>query len=80
MEEYSEKIVLIQTLKDLLLDSNSGHDNLKIINLFVVINHDFADENLIRAAQLPSVRNTDGIMELRLPVDKSRLQLKDLLI
>jgi hypothetical protein len=67
-----KKVVLLQTLKDLLLDSDNGHDSLKIINLFVVIDHDFADENWIRVAQLPSVRNTDGIMELRLPVDKSR--------
>lgn len=70
-----KKIVLLQTLKDLLLESpdySYSYSHLKIINLFVVIDHDFADENWIRLAQLPSLRNTDGIMELRLPINKSR--------
>jgi hypothetical protein len=67
-----KKILLLQTLKDFLLDSNLDQNHFRIINLFVIIDHDFADENWIRVAQLPSLRNTEGIMELRLPVDKSR--------
>jgi hypothetical protein len=63
-----KKIVLLQTMKELLLDL---HDSVKIINLFLIIDHDFADENWIRVAQLPNIRSTDGIMQLRLPVNKS---------
>lgn len=63
-----KKIVLLQTMKDLLQDL---HDSVKIINLFLIIDHDFADENWIRVAQLPNIRSMDGIMQLRLPVNKS---------
>jgi len=61
-----KKIVLLQTLKDHLADSA-----LKIVNLFVVIDHDFAGEHWIRVAQLPNIRSIDGVMQLRLPVVKS---------
>lgn len=66
-----KKIVLLQTLKDLLLESASDSYRFKVINLFLVIDHDFADENWIRVAQLPNIRNTEGIMQLRLPIDKT---------
>ncbi len=67
-----KKIVLLQTLKELILNPERGHSKLKMINLFVIIDHDFADENWIRVAQLPSIKHNNGIMQLRLPVDKSK--------
>jgi hypothetical protein len=65
-----KKIVLLQTLKNTLL--HHTHDSLRIINLFVVIDHDFMDENWIRVAQLPSVRHTSGVFEVRLPMNNYR--------
>jgi hypothetical protein len=62
-----KKIVLLQALKDSVL--NAFDNGLKIINLFVVIDHDFMDENWIRVAQLPSIRHNSGIFEIRLPID-----------
>jgi hypothetical protein len=63
-----KKIVLAQTLKDKLRGSQQGN---KIINLFVVIDHDFMDETWIHRAQLPSAGDSGGILELRYPVHSS---------
>jgi hypothetical protein len=63
-----KKIVLLETLKHMM----EKHDpNKKIINLFLIVDHDFMDESWIRLAQLPSIRHSSGILELRLPVSNS---------
>jgi hypothetical protein len=63
-----KKIVLLETLKNMI----EKHDpNKKIINLFLIVDHDFMDESWIRLAQLPSIRHSSGILELRLPVNNS---------
>ena len=63
-----KKIVLLETLKHMM----EKHDpNKKIINLFLIVDHDFMDESWIRLAQLPSIRHSLGILELRLPVSNS---------
>jgi hypothetical protein len=63
-----KKIVLAQTLKDKL---QVGKQKNKIVNLFIVIDHDFMDETWIHLAQLPSIENSGGILELRYPVFNS---------
>jgi hypothetical protein len=65
-----KKIVLLQTLKNTLL--HQSPDSLRIVNLFIIIDHDFMDENWIRVTQLPSIRHSSGIFEVRLPVNNSR--------
>ncbi len=64
-----KKIVLLETLKDAIeeLDRDS-----KIVNLFLVVDHDFVDESWVRLAQLPSMQHSSGILELRLPVSESK--------
>lgn len=64
------KTLLLNSLKNTILDR--VNDNLRIINLFVVVDHDFMDENWIRVAQLPSVRHKHGIFELRFSVNNYR--------
>lgn len=64
-----KKIVLLETLKN----SVEGIDSdAKIVNLFLVVDHDFVDESWVRLAQLPSMHHSSGIMELRLPVSESK--------
>ena len=41
--------------------------NKKIVNLFLIVDHDFMD-GWIRLALLPSVKHSLGRLELRLPV------------
>jgi hypothetical protein len=65
-----KKIVLLQTLQQ-TLEKKYNYEKFRIVNLFLIIDHDFMDENWIRVAQLPSVRHSSGILELRLPVDDS---------
>ena len=43
----------------------------KIVNLFIVIDHDFMDEVWIRRGQLPSLHHSEGILSLKYPVNKS---------
>ena len=43
----------------------------KIVNLFVIIDHDFMDETWVHRAQLPSVRSSSGALEIRLAVKSS---------
>jgi hypothetical protein len=67
-----KKIVLLQTLQQTLEKRyRKDPEKFRIVNLFLIIDHDFMDENWIRVAQLPSVRHDSGILELRLPVDDS---------
>lgn len=65
-----KKIVLLETLKDAA--ENVERRNKKIINLFLLVDHDFVDESWVRLAQLPSVHHSYGIMELRLPIRGSK--------
>ncbi len=63
-----KKIVLSQTIKRTLEEQNSKK---KIIDLFLIVDHDFMDDMWIRVAQLPSIHHSDGILELRLPISNS---------
>lgn len=65
-----KKIVLLQTIKSMLEKENNATDT-KFINLFLIVDHDFMDDVWMRVAQLPSVRYSDGILELRMPVTSS---------
>jgi hypothetical protein len=63
-----KKIVLLEALKNAV---ESGRD-AKVVNLFLVVDHDFVDESWVRLAQLPSMQHSSGVMELRLPVSESK--------
>ena len=64
-----KKIILLETLKDIAESKNS---NVKLINLFLIVDHDFLDDMWIRTAQLPSIRHKGGILEIRTPVSNSK--------
>lgn len=64
-----KKIVMLETIKRVV---EEGNCNTKIVNLFLVVDHDFVDESWIRLAQLPSMQHSQGIMELRMPVSESK--------
>jgi hypothetical protein len=67
-----KKIVLLQTIKSILEKGNDASDtNTRFVNLFLIVDHDFMDDVWIRVAQLPSVRHSDGILELRMPITAS---------
>jgi hypothetical protein len=67
-----KKIVLLQTLKSALeQESNNNPFNTKFINLFLVVDHDFIDDTWMRVAQLPSIRHSNGILGLRMPIKNS---------
>ena len=67
-----KKIVLLQTIKSMLEKGNDASDTkARFINLFLIVDHDFMDDVWIRVAQLPSVRHSDGILELRMPITAS---------
>ena len=59
-----KKIVLLETLKT-TIEKNS---HARIINLFVVIDHDFIDEIWMRRAQVPSFHHSSGLLQLRFSV------------
>ena len=63
-----KKIVLLEALKNVV---EPGRD-AKVVNLFLVVDHDFVDESWVRLAQLPSMQHSSGVMELRLPVSESK--------
>jgi len=63
-----KKIVLIQTLKNELEIQQKSRRN--IANLFIIIDHDFMDEIWMRRAQLPSIKHTNGILEIKFPINK----------
>jgi hypothetical protein len=68
-----KKIVFLKTLKDYLTDHNhSNNKSTRIVNLFLIIDHDFMDENWIRTTQLPSMRHDSGVLDLRIPVRTSQ--------
>lgn len=63
-----KKIVLLETLKNTI---EKNDPDKKIINLFLIVDHDFMNGSWVRLAQLPSIRHSSGILELRLPVSNS---------
>jgi hypothetical protein len=65
-----KKIVLADMLKERL--EKEDEQKNKVINLFIVIDHDFIDETWVRLAQLPSVSNSGGVLELRYPYRTSQ--------
>jgi hypothetical protein len=60
-----KKIILLQCLKSIAERRDSRR---KFVNLFLIVDHDFMDEFWIRHAQLPSLRHSNGILELRFPI------------
>lgn len=64
-----KKILLLETLKDL---AESKKPNCKLVNLFLIVDHDFLDEIWMRTAQLPSIRNKGGVLEIRTPVSNTK--------
>lgn len=64
-----KKIVLLETLKDL---AESKKPNSKLVNLFLIVDHDFLDDIWMRTAQLPSIRNKGGVLEIRTPVSNTK--------
>src|SRR3712207_1304878 len=63
-----KKIVLLETLKSTI----ENRKEQGIINLFVIIDHDFIDEIWVRRAQLPSIHHSSGMLQLRLSVNPSK--------
>jgi hypothetical protein len=63
-----KKVVLLETLKTTIENYKQG----RIINLFVVVDHDFIDEIWMRRAQLPSLHHSSGLLQLRFSVDPSK--------
>ena len=62
-----KKVVLLETLKKTIEKHKEGK---RIINLFVIIDHDFIDEIWMRRAQLPSFHHSSGLLQLRFPVNR----------
>lgn len=62
------KILLIHTLKNTL--QNYTDNGFKIVDLFLIVDHDFMNERWIRLAQLPSVRHDSGILDLRISINR----------
>ncbi|MDQ3902168.1 MAG: hypothetical protein M3247_00745, partial [Thermoproteota archaeon] len=56
-----KKVVLLETLKKAI----ENYNGQRIINLFLIIDHDFIDEIWIRRAQLPSFHHSSGLLQLR---------------
>jgi hypothetical protein len=64
-----KKVVLLEMLKKTTIEN---HKDGKIINLFVIIDHDFIDEIWMRRAQLPSFHHLSGLLQLRFSVNPSQ--------
>jgi hypothetical protein len=63
-----KKVVLLETLKKTIEKYKEGG----IINLFVIIDHDFIDEIWMRRAQLPSFHHSSGLLQLRFSVNQAK--------
>jgi hypothetical protein len=57
-----KKIILLQALKSHILRKDSSQN---IVSLFLIINHDFMGDFWTRVAELPSIKSSDGVLELR---------------
>lgn len=64
-----KKIVLLQTLMNTIQQRKPAS---KIVNLFLIVDHDFMDDAYIRLAELPSTRHVDGRLQLRMPINESK--------
>lgn len=64
-----KKIILLETLRSM---AESRSAKAKLINLFLIVDHDFLEDMWIRMAQLPSIRHKSGILEIRAPVGNSK--------
>jgi hypothetical protein len=64
-----KKIILLETLRAAVESKNA---NAQLVNLFLIIDHDFLNDMWIRTAQIPSFRNKGGVLEIRTPVSKSK--------
>ncbi len=64
-----KKIVLLETLKRSV---NKASPEKSIVNIFLIVDHDFIDEVWVRLAQLPSIQHSSGILDLRFPVPSSQ--------
>jgi hypothetical protein len=62
-----KKVVLLETLKETIKNCKGQ----QIINLFLIIDHDFIDEIWIRRAQLPSFNHRSGLLQLRFSANHS---------
>jgi hypothetical protein len=62
-----KKVVLLETLKKAI----ENHEDRRIINLFVIVDHDFIEEVWVRRAQLPSFHHLSGLLQLRFSVNHS---------
>ena len=68
-----KKIVLLQAVKDLIKkQEEEKNSNKKIVNFFLIVDHDFVEDMWSRVAQLPSIKHSLGRLELRLPVRYSK--------
>ncbi|MDQ3837303.1 MAG: hypothetical protein M3270_10280 [Thermoproteota archaeon] len=63
-----KKVVLLETLKTRI----ESHKDQRIVNLFVIIDHDFIEEIWMRRAQLPSFHHSSGLLQLRFSVNPSK--------
>lgn len=63
-----KKIVLLNTIKQKVLERKPG---AKLINMFIFIDHDFLNNIWIRLAQLPSIKNSSGILDIRIPFNNN---------
>ncbi len=61
-----KKSLLLQMAKDFIAEHKLMPQ--KMVNLFVIVDHDFVDDIWIRKAQLPSIHTQLGLLELRFPV------------
>jgi hypothetical protein len=64
-----KKVVVLEKLKTTIEKYKAG----RIINLFIIIDHDFIDEIWMRRAQLPSFHHSSGLMQLRFSVDHLKM-------
>ena len=60
-----KKIILLHALKSRILDMDPTQ---KVISMFLIINHDFMGDFWTRVAEMPSIRSSGGVLELRYPV------------
>src|SRR5215218_74898 len=60
-----KKVVLLETLKTTIETCKEQ----RIVNLFVIIDHDFIEEIWMRRAQLPSFHHSSGLLQLRFSLD-----------
>jgi hypothetical protein len=60
-----KKVVLLETLKTTI----EKHKESGIVNLFVVVDHDFINDIWMRRAQLPSFHHSSGLLQLRFSLD-----------